>query len=102
MSAAPDIGVLARANRAFLARAVRFLTREAGITQFIDLGTGLPTQSSVHEVAHQHAPDARVVYVDNDPIVLTHARALLANMDSVSDRVAVLDADMRVPDGILT
>lgn len=98
LSAAPDIGVLARANRAFLARAVRFLTREAGIRQFIDLGTGLPTQSSLHEVTHQEAPDAQVVYVDNDPVVLTHARALLENHNT---NVTVVDADMRQPHALL-
>jgi O-methyltransferase involved in polyketide biosynthesis len=66
-----------RANRAFLGRAVSYLTREAGIRQFLDLGTGLPTADNTHQVAQAIAPDTRVVYVDNDPIVLTHARALL-------------------------
>ena len=66
-----------RTNRAFLGRAVRYLTREAGVRQFLDLGSGLPTAENTHQVAQAIAPDARVVYVDNDPIVLTHARALL-------------------------
>jgi hypothetical protein len=68
-----------RANRAFLHRAVRYLTEEAGIRQFLDVGTGLPTENNTHEVAQAIAPDSRIVYVDNDPIVLTHARALLAS-----------------------
>jgi trans-aconitate methyltransferase len=83
-------------NRAFLRRAVRFLTREAGIRQFIDLGSGLPTQGNVHEIAQAIAPDARVVYVDNDAMVVTHARALLAG-----DNTVVIQADLREPDVIL-
>jgi S-adenosyl methyltransferase len=70
-----------RANRAFLARAVRFLAAEAGIRQFLDLGTGIPAAGNTHEVAQSAAPDCRVVYVDHDPVVLRHARALLANAD---------------------
>ena len=66
-----------RANRAFLARAVRFLTAEAGIRQLLDIGTGIPTANNTHEVAQGAAPDSRIVYIDNDPIVLSHARALL-------------------------
>jgi S-adenosyl methyltransferase len=66
-----------RANRAFLARTVRFLARDAGIRQFLDIGTGIPTASNTHEVARRAAPDSRIVYVDNDPIVLLHAQALL-------------------------
>jgi len=68
-----------RANRAFLGRAVRYLAGEAGIRQFLDLGTGLPTAQNTHQVAQSVAPDARIVYVDNDPMVLAHARALLAS-----------------------
>src|SRR5580704_7473166 len=68
-----------RANRAFLARTVRFLTAEAGLRQFLDLGTGLPTASNTHEVAQAIAPESRIVYVDNDPLVLSHARALLTS-----------------------
>jgi O-methyltransferase involved in polyketide biosynthesis len=73
----PQVVAGARANRAFLARVVRYLTAEGGVRQFIDLGTGLPCPDNTHEVAQQVAADCRVVYVDNDPVVLTHARALL-------------------------
>src|SRR5436309_12336170 len=83
-------------NRRFLQRAVRFLA-DAGIAQFLDLGTGLPTQGNVHEIAQDVNPDARVVYVDNDPIVLAHGRALLATNDATT----VITADMREPDAIL-
>jgi hypothetical protein len=83
-------------NRAFLRRAVRVLTREAGIRQFIDLGSGLPTQGNVHEIAQAIAPDARVVYVDNDAMVVTHSRALLAG-----DNTVAVQADLREPDLIL-
>jgi hypothetical protein len=83
-------------NRAFLRRAVRFLAREAGIRQFIDLGSGLPTQGNVHEIAQAVAPDARVVYVDNDAMVVTHGRALLAG-----DNTITIKADLREPDVVL-
>jgi S-adenosyl methyltransferase len=83
-------------NRAFLRRVVRFLAREAGIRQFIDLGSGLPTQGNVHEIAQADAPDARVVYVDNDAMVVTHSRALLAG-----DNTLAIQADLREPDAIL-
>jgi S-adenosyl methyltransferase len=83
-------------NRFFLQRAVRYLA-EAGIDQYIDLGTGLPTQGNVHQIARQVIPDARVVYVDNDPIVLSHGRSLLAN----SPGTTVITADMREPHAIL-
>lgn len=83
-------------NRAFLRRVVRFLTEEAGIRQFIDLGSGLPTHGNVHEVAQAIEPDARVVYVDNDAMVVTHSRALLAN-----DKTLAIQADLREPDAIL-
>ncbi|MFE7571590.1 SAM-dependent methyltransferase [Streptomyces sp. NPDC057539] len=73
----PQIIDIARASRRFQARAVRYLAEEAGIRQFLDLGTGLPTANSTHEVAQEVAPEARIVYIDNDPIVLAHARALL-------------------------
>jgi hypothetical protein len=92
----PDIPRAARENRAFLGRAIRFAV-EAGITQFIDLGTGLPTQGNVHEVAQSLVPDARVVYTDNDPIVLAHARALLPP----SKTTAVIQADAREPETVL-
>ena len=83
-------------NRAFLRRVVRLLAGEAGIRQFIDLGSGLPTQGNVHEIAQAVAPDARVVYVDNDPMVVTHSRALLAG-----DNTAAIRADLRDPDVLL-
>src|SRR6185437_10154877 len=73
----PGMASTARANRAFLGRAVRYLTAEAGIRQFLDIGTGIPTAGNTHEVAQAIAPQSRVVYVDYDPIVLAHARALL-------------------------
>jgi hypothetical protein len=97
LKAAPEVRILARENRAFLGRAVRFLTAEAGIRQFIDVGTGLPTQGNVHEIAQSIAPDARVVYIDNDPIVRAHAKALLAG----DGTTAVVEADMREPQAIL-
>jgi S-adenosyl methyltransferase len=79
IAAYPDIVFSVRANRAFLARTVRYLTAEAGIRQFLDIGTGIPTSNNTHEVAQSVAPGARVVYVDNDPVVLAHARALLVS-----------------------
>jgi hypothetical protein len=79
IAAYPAIRASARANRAFLARSVRYLAAEAGIRQFLDIGTGLPTASNTHEVAQSVAPASRVVYVDNDPLVLAHARALLTS-----------------------
>jgi hypothetical protein len=97
LSAAPEVRILARENRAFLGRAVRFLAAEAGIRQFIDVGTGLPTQGNVHEIAQHVAPAARVVYVDNDPIVRAHAKALLPS----DGTTAVIEADMREPRVIL-
>ncbi|QKG26947.1 SAM-dependent methyltransferase [Actinomadura verrucosospora] len=91
-----DIRVAARDNRGFLGRAVQALA-EAGVRQFIDVGAGLPTQENVHQVALRCAPDSRVVYVDNDPMVLVHARALLA-----ADRAAtVVDGDLRDPRSVL-
>ena len=96
----PHIRVAARENRAFLGRVVRYLAAEAGIRQFLDIGTGLPTTSNVHEVAQEYAPSARVVYVDNDPLVLAHARALLTS--SPEGRTAYIDADLREPEAILS
>ena len=93
---APETPDVAYANRRFLGRAVEFLAR-AGIRQFLDLGTGLPSQNNVHEVAQRIHPDARVVYVDNDPMVVAHARALLAG----GDFTAVVHADIREPERIL-
>jgi SAM-dependent methyltransferase len=88
---------ITRQNRLFLYRAVRYLAAEAGIRQFIDMGCGLPTDANVHQVAQRFAPDARVVYVDIDPIVLAHGRALLAGDASTT----VIQADMRDQDAIL-
>ncbi|MER5437650.1 SAM-dependent methyltransferase [Streptomyces sp. NPDC002790] len=95
----PSIGEVARADRAFLGRVVTFLAGEAGVRQFLDVGTGLPTVDNTHEVAQRIAPDARVVYVDNDPIVLTHARALLTS--SAEGRTNYVDADARDPRAII-
>jgi hypothetical protein len=99
IAAAPEVRDLARANRKFLVRAVRFLA-ESGIRQFIDIGTGIPTSPNVHEVAQAVAPDARVVYVDNDPLVLVHARALLAGPGR--GVTTIIQADLRDPQAILT
>jgi hypothetical protein len=95
----PTIRIAALENRSFLRRAVEFLVRDAGIKQFLDIGTGIPTADNTHEVAQSMAPDARVVYVDNDPIVLVHARALLTS--TPEGRTAYIDADLRNPEQIL-
>jgi hypothetical protein len=95
----PETALSVRANRRFLARAVRFLAQSAGIRQFLDVGTGLPSASNTHEVAQAVAPESRVLYVDNDPIVLAHARALLTS--SPQGETGYLDADIRDPDAIL-
>ena len=89
----PDTGFSARANRAFLGRAVRYLAREVGIRQFLDIGTGIPTAGNTHEVAQSVAPESRVVYVDYDPVVLAHARALLDS--SEAGATEYIDADLR-------
>ena len=99
LTAIPDALSSARQNRDFLGRAVRFLADEAGIRQFIDIGTGLPTQGNVHEAAHEIDPSARVVYVDHDPIVVSHARALLTRQGA---NVAAIRGDLRRPEQILT
>jgi S-adenosyl methyltransferase len=99
LRAFPGIAVSARANRAFLARAVRFLASDAGVRQFLDIGTGIPTGNNTHQVAQFVAPHSRVVYVDNDPFVLSHARALLASgPEGVTEYV---EADLRDPQKIL-
>jgi O-methyltransferase involved in polyketide biosynthesis len=98
-AANPNILPGVRANRAFLGRAVRHLASEAGIRQFLDVGTGLPTAENTHEVAQSVAPASRIVYVDNDPIVLAHARALLTS--SPEGATAYIDADMRDTQAIL-
>jgi hypothetical protein len=95
----PEIALIARESRAFLGRAVRFLAGEAGVRQFLDLGTGLPTADNTHEVAQKVAADSRVVYVDNDPLVLTHARALLTS--SPEGATDFINADVRDPEKIL-
>jgi O-methyltransferase involved in polyketide biosynthesis len=100
LEAYPEIVFAVRANRAFLARAVRYLVAGAGVRQFLDIGTGIPTASNTHQVAQQIAPDCRIVYVDNDPIVLSHARALLTS--TPQGACAYVDADLRDPDAILT
>jgi hypothetical protein len=89
----PGIRLSAQANRAFLARSVRYLAETAGIRQFLDIGTGLPTANNTHEVAQAVAPGSRIVYADNDPLVLAHARALLTS--SPEGATAYLDADLR-------
>jgi S-adenosyl methyltransferase len=95
----PSIVAQARADRAFLGRAVRYLAGEAGVRQFLDIGTGLPTADNTHEVAQRVAPEARIVYADNDPLVLVHARALLTSTpEGVCD---YLDGDLRHPGKIL-
>jgi SAM-dependent methyltransferase len=98
-AALPSIRTQVRAQRAFLGRAVRYLTREAGIRQFLDIGTGIPGAGNVHEVAQEVAPSSRVLYVDNDPIVLVHARALMAG--APEGQMAFIQADLRQPEAIL-
>jgi O-methyltransferase involved in polyketide biosynthesis len=99
IAADPKVIAGVRANRAFLGRAVHFLAAEAGIRQFLDIGTGIPTASNTHEVAQRAAPDSRVVYVDNDPIVLAHARALLTS--DPPGATDYIDADLRNTGAIL-
>src|SRR5215471_18655837 len=95
----PEVVAGARANRAFLARAVRYLARECGIRQFLDIGTGLPAPGSTHEVAQAIAPSCRIVYVDNDPLVLTYARALLTSSGQGS--CDYVDTDLRDTKAVL-
>jgi S-adenosyl methyltransferase len=97
----PQVVAGARANRAFLARAVRFLAAECGIRQFLDIGAGLPIPDNTHEIAQQAAPDSKIVYVDNDQLVLVHARALLAST-TPEGVCGYVDADLREPETILT
>jgi hypothetical protein len=99
IAANPGIVTDVRANRAFLARAVHMLAAECGVRQFLDIGTGLPTANNTHEVAQATTADARIVYVDDDPIVLSHARALLTS--TPAGATAYLDADLRNPSAIL-
>ena len=96
----PEIVLMAKQSRRFLIRVVRYLAAEAGIRQFLDIGTGLPTMQNTHEVAQAVAPDAQIVYVDNDPLVLVHARALMAQTDG-KGRTTHLNADYHQPELIL-
>jgi hypothetical protein len=95
----PGIFETARSSRYFIARVVRYLAGEAGIRQFLDIGTGLPSHDNTHEIAQRVAPDARIVYVDNDPLVLAHARALLTS--SAAGGVDYIDADLNNPAALL-
>src|SRR5262245_27019939 len=95
----PELVQSARFNREFLGRSVRSLAGEPGIRQFLDIGTGLPTATNTHEVAQAVAPDSRIVYVDNDPMVLVHARALLTS--TPQGATDYIDADLRDPERIL-
>src|SRR4249919_874280 len=97
IEAIPDVAAIARDNRSFLGRVVRYLVTQGGIRQFLDLGGGLPTQANVHELAQGVAPEARVVYVDIDPVVASHGRALLAS----GDEVGMVLGDLRDPASIL-
>nr|PZN38036.1 MAG: hypothetical protein DIU60_23685 [Actinomycetota bacterium] len=97
LKATPEVRLAARANRRFLIKSVRWLAQEAGIRQFLDIGSGLPTQQNVHEVAQSVDPNARVVYIDNDPLVRVHADVLLAT----DPNTIVLEADMRDPKALL-
>jgi len=99
MACRPQVVAGARANRAFLARVVRYLAADCGIRQFIDIGTGLPAPDSTHEVAQAIAPDCRIVYVDNDPLVLVHARALLTGTPQGS--CDYIEADLRDTPAVL-
>lgn len=99
MDVYPEIVQLARHQRAFLGRAVRFLAGETGVRQFLDIGAGLPTVDNTHEVAQRVAPESRIVYVDNDPLVLVHARALLTG--SPEGATDYVDADLHDPDQII-
>ncbi|WTG92320.1 SAM-dependent methyltransferase [Kitasatospora sp. NBC_01560] len=99
VAAWPALPVSMRTTRTFMQRVVRNLVQEHGVRQFLDIGTGIPTSPNVHEIAQAVAPETRVAYVDNDPIVLTHARALMAS--SAAGRTCYVDADLREPDAIL-
>ena len=99
IAANPGIVADVRANREFLVRAVRFLASECGVRQFLDIGAGLPTANNTHEVAQAVAPDARIVYVDNDPMVLLHAQALLSG--NPEGRTAYVESDLRDTSAII-
>ena len=95
----PNLSISMRANRHFMRRMTRYLAAEQGIRQFLDIGTGLPTAPNLHQVAQEVAPESRILYVDNDPIVLAHARALLRS--SPRGKTGYIDADLRNVEGIL-
>jgi len=97
LGSAPDVPLAALENREFLKRAMRYLAAERGISQFVDIGPGLPTQGNIHQLSHQHDPEAKVVYIDNDASVLVHSRALLDGVPGV----ALLAGDLREPEAIL-
>lgn len=97
MSVVPDVALACRHNREFLKRAVKFLVRQEGIRQFVDIGTGLPTRGNVHEIARDINQDTRVLYVDNDPVVISHAQALLADAPTV----VAINRDLRSPREII-
>jgi hypothetical protein len=99
MEAWPTLRTHMRANRTFMYRVGRFLATDRGITQFLDIGTGIPTEPNLHQIVQQVRPDSRIVYTDNDPIVLAHARALMTGTSE--GRITYIDADMRDPDSIL-
>lgn len=99
MESIPTLPAMAAENRRFVHRVARHLVAEAGVRQFLDVGTGIPTRPNLHEVAQALAPETRVVYVDNDPIVLAHARALMISTEE--GRSAYIDADVRQPESIL-
>jgi len=99
LQAYPQLARAVQANRKFLARAVRYLTGEAGVRQFLDIGTGIPAADNTHQVAQREAPESRIVYVDNDPIVLLHAKALLKS--APPGACDYLQADLRDPEAIL-
>ena len=99
LKVAPEVRTMARENRRFLGRAVRYLAGGAGVRQFLDIGTGIPAAGNTHEVAQRAAPESRVVYVDNDPSVLVHARALLDS--GPEGRTDYIEADLRDPETIL-
>ncbi|WBB71181.1 SAM-dependent methyltransferase [Micromonospora sp. WMMD812] len=99
IEAIPTLRTMAKENRAFVHRVARYLVGEAGIRQFVDIGTGIPTRPNLHEVAQAVAPETRVVYVDNDPIVLAHARALMISTEQ--GRSEYIHADLRQPEKIL-
>src|SRR6516162_9152917 len=100
IAANPGIVADVRANREFLVRAVRYLAAECGVRQFLDIGAGLPTADNTHEVAQAAAPGAQIVYVDNDPLVLVHAQALLSSRPE--GRTAYVEADLRDTSAIIT